>query len=432
MLYLLITAACLLSLLSVSRVAAAPYQKVYVIPVKQGIERGLEAFLERAFREVTEMGADLIILHINTPGGEVNAAANIGKMVRESKVPTVAYIDQQAFSAGTYIALNAGKIIMTRGSSIGAATPIDLQGNAASAKFVSAWSEQVAAAAKLHNRNPEIARAMVEIDREIPGVKEKGKVLSLDAEEASKVGYAEKIVANQAELYAYLGVTAADVYEVQPTVAEKIARFVTSPTVMSLLLIIGLIGIMAELFVPGFGIPGTVGILSFAVYFFGHYVAGFASVLHIGLFVVGILLLIMEIFIPGGIIGMIGFLSIASSLVLAAYDSTQGLASLGIAACVTAIAGFILFKTYGLKKLWNIFVLTEEQQNETGYVAPKDQRELIGQTGQALTPLRPSGVVKIAGKRVDAVSAGGFIAAGTQISVVQVEGARVVVQETEN
>lgn len=406
-------------------------KQVMLIPVKQDIESGLEGFLNRAFATASEQGADVVILDIDTPGGEVGAANNIGHLVRESPMEVIAYIDNQAFSAGTYIALNADKIVMTPGSNIGAAAPIDRSGNAADIKIISAWSEKMVAAARLNNRNPEIARAMVEIQSEIPGVKAKGTVLSLDAIKAKEVGYADQVVKDKQELYQSLGVKEGQVKSIDPTLSEQVARFVTNPTVMSLLFIIGLVGMIAELLVPGFGVYGTLGMLSFSLYFFGHYVAGFASLLHIGLFLLGVILLILEIFLPGGIIGVLGFISMVSGIVLAAYDTSQGALSLGIASLVAIVVAYLLVKFFGLRGLWTKFILRTELRNDEGYVAPKDQRELLNQSGIALTPLRPAGIVKIDGKRIDAVSVGGFINAGSSIVVIQVEGTRVVVQEQE-
>ncbi|XOS94612.1 NfeD family protein [Brevibacillus laterosporus] len=105
---------------------------------------------------------------------------------------------------------------------------------------------------------------------------------------------------------------------------------------------------------------------------------------------------------------------------------------LGIAAIITLIVAFILAKYFGLRGTWSKFVLKEEQHKDTGYVAPKNQNDLLGRTGVALTTLRPAGVILIGEQRIDAVSAGGYIAAGSAIKVVQVEGARIVVQECKN
>jgi membrane-bound serine protease (ClpP class) len=141
--------------------------------------------------------------------------------------------------------------------------------------------------------------------------------------------------------------------------------------------------------------------------------------------------MIMEIFLPGGIVGALGFISIVTGLVMAAYDTQQGLASLGIAVVITVIVTLLLVKRFGVKGLFNKFILGDVQRNEEGYVAPKDQRELLNKEGIALTPLRPAGMVKVEGKRIDAVTLGGYVAAGTPVIIVQVEGTRVVVQEQE-
>lgn len=421
----------LMMLISGQTATAASYQKAFWIPVDNTIERGLESFLKRAFLEAEQQQADLVILDINTPGGEVNAAGEIGLLIRQAPMHVVAYIDNQAFSAGTYIALNANEIAMTPGSSMGAATPIDMAGNAADIKIISAWSKQMQSAAQLNHRNVDVARAMVEIDTEFPGLKPKGTVLSLDAHTAKNLGYADRLVSGQDELLKQLGVNPDSVQHIDPTAGEVVARWVTSPVVMSLLLVIGLVGIVVELFAPGFGVAGTISLVAFGLYFFGHFVAGFATWLHIALFIIGILLMIMEIFLPGGIVGAIGFISIVTGLVMAAYDTKQGIASLGIAAVITVIVTILLVKRFGGNGLFKKFILGDVQRNEEGYVAPKDQRDLLEKTGVALTPLRPAGMVKVDGKRVDAVSIGGFIPAGTPVVVVQVEGTRVVVQEQE-
>nr|WP_239565312.1 NfeD family protein [Brevibacillus fulvus] len=409
--------------------ASAAAQKPVWVPVEQGIERGLESFLQRAFAKAEQQGADLVILHIDTPGGEIGAASSIGQLIRQAPMRVVAYIDNQAYSAGTYIALHADEIVMTPGSFIGAATPIDLAGNAADIKILSAWSQQMETAAALNGRDPQIARAMVQIEMNLPGLKEPGSVLALDAEKAKAVGYADQLVNNVNELYQHLGVAGAQVQAIEPTLGETIARFVTSPLVMSVLLIIGLAGIAVELFAPGFGIAGGLSLCAFGLYFFGHLMAGYAEWFHLGLFLIGLLLMVLELFVPGMIVGLIGFVCMISGLALAAYDIRQGLLALALAMLITVIVAVVLAKIYGIRGFWRKLILEDAQRNEAGYVAAKDQRELLGQHGLALTPLRPAGIVNIQGMRVDAVSQGAYIEPGSSVIVVQVEGARVVVSK---
>ncbi|WP_236404202.1 NfeD family protein [Microaerobacter geothermalis] len=410
--------------------ASAAGELVYVIPVEQGVERGLQAFLERSFTEAEEAGADAIILEIDTLGGEVSAAWDIGELIRFSAIPVTAFIKDEAISAGTYIALNASTIAMAPGSTMGAAAPIDLAGNMADKKVVSTWTKKMVSAAELNGRNPLIAEGMVNPDVEIPGVTQKGELITLDAKEAKRLGYADTIASTREEVLAFIGLKDAEVVEEKLTTAEKLARIVTNPYVIPILFAIGLGGIIFELLAPGFGVPGIVGISAFALYFFGHYLAGFAGWEDIFLFIAGILLLVIEIFVPGfGIFGFLGIIAMITGLVMASYDTVYGLTSLGIATVVAFIVGFIIFKYFGHRGIWNRFILKDEQIRESGYVAPKDYQQLLGKDGISITPLRPAGTGEIAGERVDVVSEGGFISANRPIRVVLVEGTRLVVRE---
>ncbi|WP_139490466.1 NfeD family protein [Brevibacillus dissolubilis] len=218
----------------------------------------------------------------------------------------------------------------------------------------------------------------------------------------------------------------------EPTITETIASIVTHPYMLSLLFTLGLVGLTIEFFAPGRGVGGVIGLLAFALYFYGHLVAGYASLMHIGLFLLGLLLLMLELVLPGGIVGGLGFVSLVGGLVLAAADTSQGLLSLGVAIAISAVVAYVLYRYFGMRGVWHKLVLTDQQHNEDGFVAVPNHRELIGKTGVALTPLRPAGVVQMNEKRIDAVSVGNYITQGTPVTVVQVEGARVVVQEQQD
>lgn len=411
---------------------------VYVMPIEQTIESGLESFLKRAFKEAEQNHAARIVLRINTLGGSVDAAMGIGELVRTSSVPTVAFIEGKAISAGSYIALNADQIVMAPGSSIGAAAVVDLAGNRVrDSKIVSVWVAEMTAAAEMNGRNPEYAAGMVD-DTLIVHVKEigrtygKGELITFTYDQAAKAGYAEAVAENINEVVRWIGIENPEIVEVHPTLAERLARFLTQPAVMTLLLLIGLGGIAFELFAPGFGVPGIVGVVSIALYFFGNYIAGFAGVEHIILFVAGVGLLLAEMFVPSfGILGIAGFLSLAAGIVLAAYDFRQAMGSLGIAllGCVAVlIVVMIWFRRRGV---WNKFILRDEFKTEAGYVSAPPRQDLVGKKGEALTPLRPSGTALIEGRRVDVVTAGEFVAAGQPIEVIQAEGVRIVVRKSD-
>jgi membrane-bound serine protease (ClpP class) len=417
--------------------AAGPGPAVYVIPVRQTIESGLEAFLKRAFREAEEARAEHIVLVINTNGGRLENAQNIGDLVGSSPIPVTAYVESKAFSAGAYIALNADRIVMRPGSSIGAAAMVDAAGNLVDhPKMVSAWAAEMRDAAEASGRDPVIAAAMADPNfrGEIPGLgRDSGGVLTLTAEEAVRVGYADHLAGSVDEVIGWLGLGQRAVVHVEPTPAEKAARVLTRPGVMLLLLIVGVAGIVIEMLVPGFGVPGIVGIAALVLYFFGQYVAGFAGMESVALFVAGIILLVLELFVPSyGILGILGVAGIVGGIATAAYDAGDTVVSLfyafGAAAVLGAIAGYIFRK----RGVWNKFILRESLTSEEGYLPKEARTDLEGRTGTAITPLRPSGVVLIDGERIDAVSEGGFVEPGARVRVARAEGVRVVVKESKD
>lgn len=238
--------------------------------------------MERGFEEAANYGAVLILLEVDTPGGLVKSAEEIGTMVRESEIPTAAYIKGDAASAGSYIALNAGAIIMKPGSMIGSASLVDMNGQKVDdAKMISYWRSKMIGAAALNERDPDIAAGMVDsnlvVDKPELGVtKTQGEIIALSSEEALRAGYADQITDTSEEAIHWLGYTTDDIFRVEHTGAEKMSQFLTNPIIMTILLFIGITGVVIELIVPGFGAPGIIGTLAFVLYFFGNYVAGFA------------------------------------------------------------------------------------------------------------------------------------------------------------
>lgn len=411
-------------------VSAEKQHLVFIVPVEHGIERGLERFLERAFKEAEEAAADAIILEIDTLGGAVDAALGIGGLIQDEEIPVIAFIKRDAISAGAYISLNADHIYMQPGSNIGAAAVRTISGEEADPKITSYWASKMAGAAKLHGRDPEIAVGMVDVNSEIPGIKKKGELITLDSEKALEYGIADGIVKNRSELLKELNMEGAFEEEVKLSPSEQLARFVTNPYLIPFLLIIGIAGIVIELMIPGFGVPGIVGLSAFALYFFGHFFAGFAGLESIFLFLIGVILMLIELFVPGfGIFGIIGILSLSAGIAVASYETTYGLISLAIAIAVNTVIVVILIKYFGHRGVWNRFILKEEQKKEGGYVSHTKDKNLVGKKGVSLSKLRPSGMAMIEGKRYDVVTEGGFIPANQPIEVIFVEGTRIVVKE---
>lgn len=406
---------------------------VYFVPLHEVVETGLEEFLERALKTATEDQADHIVLEIDTPGGRVDAAGDIAGMLRDSKIPVTAYVTDEAISAGAYISLNANNIVMKPSTTIGAAAVIDQHGNMADKKTTSYWIKEMVASAELHNRDPIYARAMASPDVEIPELNlEKGELLTLSAEEALKVGYADAIVNNRAELLKFLDLENAKMVNFNETFADKIARFVTHPVVVPILLSLATLGLVLELYTPGFGVTGLIGLSSLLLFFFGHMIAGLAGWESIILFIVGFALVILEIFLPGGIMGTIGVIAVFASIIIAGASLSNILLSLIIAITLTVIVSIIFLKNFGYRGPLRKIVLFDSTNSESGYVSNLTRQELIGLEGVTLTPLRPSGTMKINDERLDVVTEGGYVGMNKPIKIIKTEGSRIIVREILN
>ncbi|KZE68484.1 hypothetical protein AWM68_16235 [Fictibacillus phosphorivorans] len=413
--------------------SAGKGKTVTFIPVEHEVERGLEAFLERNIKKAEEDGTDHIVLEIYTPGGRVDAALHIAKIMRETEIPITAYVVKNAFSAGAYIALNADQIVMKPSTTIGSAAVIDAQGNAAGQKAESAWKAEMLAAAELNDRDPLYAEAMVDPDIEIEELHvKKGDLLTLTASEALKVGYAENIAQDRQELLAYLNLEDAKILESSPTFADKIARFVTNPVVVPILLSLGSLGLVLELYTPGFGIAGSIGALSLMLFFYGHMIAGLAGWEAVILFGVGLVLIILELFLPGGIMGILGVVAMLTGLILAGGSLSGILIAIAIAIVVTIIGSYFFIRSFGYNGPLKRLVLFDSTSSEKGYLSHQERIDLTGRTGLTATPLRPSGSVKVDDEYLDVVTEGSYIEKGQLVKIVKVSGGRVVVRSVEN
>ncbi|RAP76936.1 nodulation protein NfeD [Paenibacillus montanisoli] len=407
---------------------------VYVIEFKQTVEPGMQKMLERAYREAEDAKAERVLLVLNTLGGRLDSAVEIGEMVRGSKVPTTVFVQGKAVSAGTYIALNADQIIMQPGSTIGAAAVVDGSGELiTNPKTISFWTEEMKAAALLNDRDPNIAAAMVNPNLELKldelgRTKAKGDILTLSAGDALKVGYAEFTASSVDDAIAKMNLQQPNIVHFEASVMEHIAQFLTMPIVMTVLLIIGIAGIAIELMIPGFGAPGIIGVIGFALYFFGHYIAGFAGLEDVILFIIGILLLVSELFVPSfGILGILGSLSLIASVLMAAPNPKSAGLSLLVAVIAAGIIVYLIAKRFAHRGIWNRFILRDQLTTAEGYVSNANKTSYLGLSGKTLTPLRPAGTIRLGDARVDVVTSGEFIAAGAEVTVIKVEGARVVV-----
>ncbi|RDW19234.1 hypothetical protein CWR48_09325 [Oceanobacillus arenosus] len=404
---------------------------VYVIPIEREVERGLEGFLTRTVKEAIESGADHIIFEIDTPGGRVDSAGQIGELLQSIDIPTTSFIVHEALSAGSYIALHMDYIYFKPNATMGARGVITSDGNAANDKAQSAWLAAMRSAAESKGRNPLYAAAMADPTIDLPEYDApSGEYLTLGPNRALEVGYADGIVNDRVELLHELGLSGATIVEIKPTIADEIARFITNPIVIPILLSVASLGLIVELYSPGFGVPGIMGIIALLLFFYGHIVAGLAGMEAVILLLLGIGLIILELFIPGGIVGLLGTAAILGSLFMSGYSISHMAMSIAIAFIVAIIVGVILFRRIGLDKgVFKHIILRDQTTTELGYVSSVGRLELIGLEGVAVTPLRPSGIGLFNDERIDIVTEGSFIDKDKPIKVIKAEGIRVVVKE---
>jgi membrane-bound serine protease (ClpP class) len=416
---------------------------VYVAPIEGIIDLGLAPFVQRVLKEATDAGAAAVILEINTFGGRVDAAVLIRDALLNSRVRTVAFVNKRAISAGALIALAAEKIVMADGGTIGAATPVQIGQPGSPAqpveeKTVSYVRKEFRATAESRKRPPLIAEAMVDADVEIPGLIQKGKLLTLTTEEALKHKVGDFRADTLESVLAQLGLAGAEVRRASPNWAENVVRFLTHPVVSSLLITIGMLGIILEIRTPGFGLPGALGITSLALFFWGHWLvqlAGWEELLLVGS---GLVLLVLEVFvIPGfGLAGVLGIGALLAGLSLsfvgagATWEFILRAAGRVIFSLLLALVGSLaLLRFLPRLPFGRRLILETGLPASQGYAsAPESDSHWLGKSGTALSPLRPAGIAEIENQRVDVVSDGEFIDSGASIVVTRVDGNRIVVR----
>ncbi|MBU4228320.1 ATP-dependent Clp protease proteolytic subunit [bacterium] len=400
--------------------------EVYLVSIKGTIDLGLSSYVKRALEEAVLNKAKAVILEIDTFGGRVDAATQIRDKIMSLNIPSVAYVKNRAWSAGALIALSAEYILIDKSASIGAAEP-----RPADEKNISALRAEFTSTALSRGRSEDIAAAMVDKDVEINGIIEKDKILTLNAEQAIKLNFVDGIYSNIEEVLNFLNLKDAKIVYIYPNWAENISRFVTNPVVSPLLLSIGFLGLIIEFWTLGWGIAGSIGIISLSLFFGGHIIVGLAGFETIILFVIGLLLLLAEIFfIPGfGLAGIGGIAAILASIFLTFGNIMQATYSILIALCVSVIGFFLLIKYIPSTRTWRKFVLSTEQKKELGYtVGTRDLKRLTGEKGITITALRPSGIAEVNGKKLNVLTRGEYVDANTKIKIISVEGNKIVVE----
>ncbi len=418
-----------------------PQQKVVYLGLIDGeIDLGLSPYLSRVISEAEKENADAVIFKINTFGGRVDAATQIKDAILASKVLTIAFINKRAISAGSLIALSCKKIAMVPGSSIGAATVVDQSGQKVGEKYQSYMRSEMRSTAERNGRRTDIAQGMVDERVVVEGLDDSTQLITLTSDEAKKYGIADTLVNDLDDVLEAFSFEGSEIKRINSNWAEDVVRFINNPIVSSLLIMIGLLGLYTEIKTPGWGLPGTVGLIALALFFGSSYILQLASIVEILLFVTGLILLAVEIFvIPGfGFAGIGGIVLIVAALFLALLGAdpfidwdqvSVAIFQLTGALVLSLLVFFIILKYLPKSSTFSKLVLAEEESADKGFVSYPSDKELIGKEGIALTDLRPAGSAEFNGERIDVIADWDYIVKGKKIKVIRVEGIKVVVKE---
>ncbi|MFW6277041.1 MAG: NfeD family protein [Prolixibacteraceae bacterium] len=437
---------------------------VYKLNIKQGITKATWRQTKQAFAEADSLDADVFLIHMNTYGGTVLDADSIRTRIMQSKIPVYVFIDNNAASAGALISIAADSIYMRPGGSIGAATVVNQTGQSMPDKYQSYMRSTMRATAEAHGkdtiitandtivewrRDPRIAEAMVDESVFIEGISDTGKVLTFTAAEAMVYGFSEGIAEDVPEVLQKVGIKEYEIVEYTPTFIERIIGFLVHPMISGLLIMAIIGGIYFEMQTPGIGFPLGIAILAAVLYFAPLYLEGLAANWEILIFVVGVILVAVEIFvIPGfGVAGISGVLLIFGSLVLSLINNVDfnfegvELENVGVAIATVVIGifgGFILALYMGNKLFtaktgpFSKLALNTVQTIAEGYINVGSEFLLLqGKTGVAKTVLRPGGKVMIDYEIYDAVAESGFIDKDEKVIVTRVGTSQVYVDREE-
>lgn len=486
------------SLLAMSMISSAQDDAlVHIVNIRDEIGSGIMTYIQSGIKRAETANADAIIFDVDTPGGRVDSAQKIMDAIQDTKVPTIAYVNRQAISAGAMISIACDQIVMTSGGTIGDSAPVSIEGEEAGEKAVSYIRGTIQSTAERQGYNPHIAVAMVEKKRVLvrledgtiesyrPDIYEgkrqngvamevisaEGELLTLTTDEALAYGFAhghaetieelltmyriveidgirkaltEEAVAQKQEEFGAASIQfvksleGAATDEALVSLADRIVIFLTSPLISSILLSLGIFGLWIEIQSPGFGLPGILGLLCLGIFFGGHMLSQIDAQWAALAFVLGVGLILVEVFVlPGfGVAGISGIILMFGGIFYvfkSAYQFETAILAFSSVIVLTAIFVIAAFYLFPKTRAWKHFALATEMSSDIGYHSAGDEdfQSYIGQIGTAITPLRPAGTIRLAGKRVDVLTAGDFIPSETTVKVIDVEGSKVFVEASD-
>lgn len=421
--------------------------RIYQFDIKEMIAKPVWRTTKLAIENAEKENAGLILIHMNTYGGLLDAADSIRTKILDTDIPVYVFIDKNAASAGALISIACDSIYMAPGSSIGAATVVSQSGEQLPDKYQSYMRSMMRSTAEAKGRNPDIAQAMVDPKLYVPGVSDSGQVLTLTPSEAIKYGFCEAEVDNIEELFQHAGIKNYKLIKHELSAVDRIIGWLINPVVSGILIMIIIGGIYFELQTPGIGFPLAAAVLAALLYFAPLYLEGLANHWEILMFIVGLILIAVEIFaIPGfGVTGVLGILFMVAGLTLSMVGKVGpgtfdiDYANLARAFFTVVIAFFLaIFGSILItKNLFNTkysfgsrLALAKTQDVDEGYTsATESYQNMTGKEGVAKTILRPAGKVEIEGDMYDATALTGYIEQGEKIVVVDYQTGQLIVKK---
>ncbi|MBW6460120.1 MAG: nodulation protein NfeD [Bacteroidales bacterium] len=422
---------------------------IYKFDIKKEIAPPVWRSTKLAIEEAVAKKADLVLIEMSTYGGMLESADSIRTKILDSPIPVYIFINHNAASAGALIAIACDSIYMTPGSTIGAATVVDQSGQVVPDKYQSYMRAMMRSTAEAKGRDPNIAQAMVDPRIRIEGIIDSGSVLTFTATEALANNFCEGITDNYKGALELAGITEYEIIEQKLKPMDKVIGFLIHPIVSGILIMVIIGGIYFELQTPGIGFPLGAAVIAALLYFAPLYLEGLADHWEILLFIIGVVLIAVEIFaLPGfGVAGITGIVFIIAGLTLSLVDNVgfdfrpvdfssivSSLFLVIISIFLSIVLSYFLTRSlFTQNKLFGTLALDTTMVSSDGYTSSdRHYQEMIGQTGMAHTMLRPSGKVKIGNDIFDATALSGYIEKGDKIVVVKYETTQLFVNKSES
>lgn len=421
---LCMAAACIWVLAAGVALPVQAADSVQAVVISGEIDGGQAALVQRGIAQAEERQDKALVIVINTLGGRVDSALKIRDMLTATSIPTIAYVDSRAWSAGALIALSCRHIIMAPGSSIGAAEPIPN-----TEKNIAALKSEFSATAEQMGHNPSVAAAMVDKSDGFPGYADAGQILALSDVQARELNIAEGTAPTPEEALRLFSLGDARVYYEEKSLKDGLIGILQNEYVRVILVGLILAAVFAEIKMAGIGVGMVTAVLLGGLLFLSGDESLSEGLTVLAAFVGSFACIALELASPGvGIFGIAGVVLLFGSLFYMLGATMEGLYILAGGTVLAIVLFYFIGRRLPKSRLLARLTLTTRSTREKGYSSQGDKSKYLYQRGRTITILRPAGTIRIGKERVDAVSAGPFIERDVDVRVISVEGGRVLVE----